>query len=846
MNHTAQILTGWKLSEVYGKSLEDFFLTLDHLSPDGTCDSCENEVKVLVNKDGVTLSSIYISTSKILNEKNEITNIITMFSDFTNYKVEVNKLFNENFKSDETISYYCSALRKTNEQFINQLIKCFYERCKFKFYKEVWTFPELNKHDFISRLVKDNEELKKEITEVKQLDNILWENEERYRSRIHNIQGYIYDVTFKENLVESIYHSPRCKDITGYLPSEYARNPNLWIEMVYFDDSQKVNHFLNNLKANKKSDTIEHRIIHKNNSIRWVSNTCTVTRNENGNITRLTGFILDITKRKEYEEDLKKAKEEAEAANRAKSEFLASMSHEIRTPMNGIIGMTDILFDTPLNSEQREYLQIVKSSTNSLLTIINDILDFSKIEAGKMDLEPIIFNIRDSINYAIKTITQQVWEKGLSLQYDYSPDTPNVLLGDPTRLKQIILNLLTNAIKFTSKGYIKLHVEPDNNINNSIKNNKEIILHFFVSDTGIGIPPEKQKIIFESFTQADNSITRKFGGTGLGLTISKQLVEMMNGKIWVESVLNRGSTFHFTAHFGIPEQVLSGQNNLLQEPINIKGMSILVVDDNNTNQSVFKETLNRWEVQARVVNNAQSALNILSNDKEAAKYKIILLDKHMPDMSGFELAKAIRNITHCSNIPIMFITSSSERGDAKLCKEIGISAYFVKPIEQSELIQAITVTLKSSMTKDCKNELITRYNMQDKKHELNILVAEDNIVNQKLITRVLEKWGNNITMANNGQEALSYYNEKKFDLILMDIQMPILTGIEITSIIREKEKSTKQHIPIVAMTAYAMDGDEKQFLEAGMDGYISKPIHTKELYDLIELITCTEQNINFS
>ncbi|MEJ2658436.1 MAG: response regulator [Desulfobacterales bacterium] len=705
----------------------------------------------------------------------------------------------------------------------------------------------------LERLVK---ELKEKVAGFTGSEMEKNESEQRFRLISETLPVGIFETDANG---ECLYTNTSWQEIFGVSLMESLTCD--WKEFLHPEDKESVSEQWAQTLTNLKAFSKDCRIINSKGDERWIHLRSSPVFSDTG--TRYTGTVMDITDRKRTEVELKRAKDAAEAASIAKSEFLANMSHEIRTPMNGVIGMTNLLLDTELGKEQREFTETIQKSADSLMAVINDILDFSKIEAGKLELEIIDFDLRVTLEEVGELMGLKAYEKGLEFASVIHHEVPSLLQGDPGRLRQILINLVGNAVKFTDTGEVTLKAVLEE------EDKHRALIRFSVSDTGIGIAEEGMNRLFKSFSQVDGSTSRKYGGTGLGLAISKQLTELMGGTIGVDSKEGEGSTFWFT----VTLEKQFDKNDALMVPKDIRKKRILIVDDNAVNRQVFREHLKSWGCRYGEALTGEQAIKELRRAREIKDpFEIAIVDMQMPEMNGEELGRYIKKDPNLADTVLIMVSSMGTRGDAARLKNIGFAAYLTKPIKPSQLYDCLVATAGMCKEKEPSRDaaIITRYSLaDDKKRRLRILLAEDDPTNQKVALHILKKFGYRADAVSNGQEVLEALEKTPYDIVLMDIQMPVMDGYAATSRIRRLELESQsikpndqysddeallyfpyleqsKRIPIIAMTAHAMKGDREKCIAAGMDDYTPKPINPQELLEKIEKWTGAERNASGS
>ncbi len=669
-----------------------------------------------------------------------------------------------------------------------------------------------------------NQSLHEEIAERQRAEHALRDREARLRSIVETAVDGIVLIN-EQGVIESFNRA--AERIFGYPAAEVmGRNVSMLMPPPYRDEHDQ---YLQSYRDTgiRKVIGLGRDVVGRRKDGSEFPMELAVSETPTNEGLKFTGIVRDVTERKLAEAALIEAKRAAEAASKLKGEFLANMSHEIRIPMNGILGMTELALDTELKPDQREYLETVKSSADALLMLINDILDFTKIEAGKMDLEAIDLDLHDVLAESLKSLAVRAQEKGVELACEIDPEVPEILVGDPGRLRQIVINLVGNAVKFTEKGEVVVSVKLE-----PAPEGAAPLVRFSVRDTGIGIPADKQGVIFESFTQADGTTTRKFGGTGLGLAICRKLVRMMGGTIWLESEFGRGTTIHFTA--ALPRSTTPAPSTP-PAVVALAGMKALIVDDNRTNRAILRETVIGWGMVPTLCASGPEALEAMTQAAaDGQPFSVVLLDAMMPEMDGFDVIRRIHDDPGLVGATILMLSSAAQLSDVAASRELGLGAFLIKPVGRSDLLSAIQRTLGAR--NPARGEPPAAADVEpDPARSLAILLAEDNPVNQRLAVRLLHKHGHCAVVAENGQVAIEMLTDVHFDLILMDVQMPVLDGFEATRLIRDRERLTGRHIPIIALTANAMKGDREDCLEAGFDDYVSKPIRWPELSEAIRL-----------
>ncbi|MCB0722046.1 MAG: response regulator [Ignavibacteriae bacterium] len=750
-----------------------------------------------------------------LDSSGKILYLNSHWTDLTGFSVEesIGKNF-LNYIHEDDFSQYEEKIKS----FINKGESLTVEELRWLTKKDTYIWVELSSNVnregnevIISGSIKD-------ISRTRDIEKELKKIENRYDTVLNTVKDIVYQ-TDKEG--KWTYLSNAWEKTTGFTVKESLGRVTK--EFIHADDRERHGEILRSMiEKNADFDHGHFRITRKDDETRLFEYSRFLIYDEDNNFIGTTGTLTDVTERKKWEEELIKAKEAAEEAAKVKSEFLAIMSHEIRTPMNGVIGMTGLLMETDLTPEQREFVETIRVSGDTLLTLINDILDFSKIESGKMELEEQPFELKECIEDAYDLLASKAVEKKLDLLHLIEKDVPPFIIGDVTRLRQILVNLVSNAVKFTNEGEVFISVR------NISDNPEELLLEFSVKDTGIGIPPEKLDVIFESFSQVDSTTTRKYGGTGLGLAICSKLVNLMGGKIWVESTPGKGSIFHFTMK-SKPAQLAPAKIYLKSTMSVLQDKRVLIVDDNETNRHILTLQCQMWGMIPRTASSGEDALRII---KDKAPFDLAIVDMLMPEMDGLQLGQEIRKLRTPKQLPMIMLTSvGKQEENEKQFKEL-FTAYLSKPVKQSYLLDVLLKVFSDEIKQ--KLELIESEKTKDlnERVPLRILVAEDNIINQKLVLKILQQLGYRSDVASNGTEVIESLRRQYYDIVFMDIQMPEMDGLETTKYIHNHWKKENRPV-IIAMTANAMKGDRERFISEGMDDYISKPIMMEEVQNLL-------------
>jgi PAS domain S-box-containing protein len=696
----------------------------------------------------------------------------------------------------------------------------------------------------LSHVVVSQLRFRHDLGERQRAERALRESEHRWRSLTEALPQLVWTAT-PDGACD--YFSTQWTQFTGVPQGDLLGWR--WLQVLHADDREPTRHAWTAVVRGPGAYDVEYRVCRSDGVYRWFKTRGVPIRDEAGRIVHWFGTCTDITDLRQTEAALRQAKEAAEAANRAKDDFLANVSHEIRTPMNAILGMTELALDTSLTANQRQCLHTVKSAADSLLGILNDLLDFSKIEAGKLELDPANFSLRAALGDTVRALAVRAHKKGLELVSDLQADVPDALVGDAGRLRQVLLNLVGNAIKFTDTGEVVVRVEvasggsqPPGNAKNRgtrVLRSPEVVLRFSVRDTGIGIPTDKQEQIFRAFEQEDTSTTRKYGGTGLGLTIASRLVALMGGKITVDSAPGRGSTFTFTARFG--RRLHAPEPAPAPAPVFLNDLPVLIVDDNATNRQILERWLCGWQMNPAAASDGLTALNALWHGAACGRpYPLVLLDARMPDVDGLTLAAQIRQRGELSGTHIILLTSGDRPGDLARCRELRVDAHLLKPVQQDELLGTIYQVLQRDEGRGMRDEkkpalphpssLIPHPSSLS----LRILVAEDNEFNAQLLEQLLGRRGHRVRVANNGREALALAEAEAFDLLLLDVHMPELDGFQVVRALRAREQTTGGHLPIIALTARSRKEDRERCLAAGMDDFLAKPIQAADVWAAIE------------